>query len=145
MIQSFTVTFIYLFAAVILLNVALQLARVMRPRETRPEDDEGRKIKYMTYECGIEILGDSWIQFNSRFYVTALIFIIFDVEALLLFPWAVVFMKIGMVAFFEMLIFLLILAVGLAYAWVKGDLEWVKVQVRNAGKRYDNILTESEL
>ena len=144
MIQDYSITFIYVALALILLIVVLQLARLMRPHEKRPEDDEGRKVKYMTYECGIEITGDSWIQFNIRFYVIALIFIIFDVEALLLFPWAVVFSKMGMVAFFEMLIFLSILALGLAYAWVKGDLEWVKVQVKNAGKRYDNMVTENE-
>ncbi|MCK5521178.1 MAG: NADH-quinone oxidoreductase subunit A [Candidatus Marinimicrobia bacterium] len=144
MIQSFAVTFIYIVLSLVLLVVVLQLARLMRPTENRPEDDEGRKVKYMTYECGIEIKEDSWIQFNVRFYVIALIFIIFDVEALLLFPWAVVFSKIGMVAFFEMLIFLSILALGLAYVWVKGDLDWVKVQVKNGGKRYNNMLTENE-
>ena len=111
MIQSFTVAFIYMTVAIILLAVVLLLAKVMRPHEQRPEDDEGRKMKYSTYECGIPVEGDSWIQFNIRFYVIALIFIIFDVEALLLFPWAVVFKNIGMVAFVEMLIFLTILAV----------------------------------
>lgn len=142
MLENFGIVFLYVVVAVVMLVVVLQLARLLRPKEMRPEDDEGRRMKYSTYECGVPVEGDSWIQFNIRFYVVALIFIIFDVEALLLFPWAVVFKKIGMIAFAEMFIFLVILAVGLAYVWKKGDLEWVKIKVTNAGKRYNNMVTE---
>jgi len=144
MIQHFAVAFIYMVVSIFILVILLQLARLMRPQENRPLDDRGRLIKYMTYECGIEIVDDSWIQFNIRFYVVALVFIIFDVEALLLYPWAAVFRDIGMIAFWEMLIFLSILALGLAYVWVKGDLDWIKVQVKNAGKRYQTMAVESE-
>ena len=84
------------------------------------------------------------MQFNIRFYVIALIFLIFDVEVVFLFPWAVVFKKMGRVALIEMGIFLLILVVGLAYVWVKGDLAWVKRRVRYATGRYKNIAIESE-
>lgn len=142
MLENFGIVFLYVVVGLVMLNVALQLARLLRPKEMRPKDDEGRLMKYSTYECGVQVEGDSWIQFNVRFYVVALIFIIFDVEALLLFPWAAVFKNIGMIAFVEMFIFLVILAVGLAYVWKKGDLEWVKMKVKNAGKRYNHMVTE---
>merc|ERR1711964_504791 len=83
------------------------------------------KEKSMAYECGEEPVGDTRIKFNTRFYLIALIFLIFDVEIVFLFPWAVVYRKIGMLAFVEMLIFIVILLVGLAYVWAKGDLEWI--------------------
>lgn len=82
--------------------------------------------KYIPYECGEDPVGDTRIKFNTRFYVIALIFLIFDVEAVFLFPWAVVFRKMGMFAFLEMLVFIVILLVGLAYVWAKGDLEWIR-------------------
>src|SRR6516225_8091181 len=80
--------------------------------------------KLTTYECGENPQGSAWIQFNIRFYVFALIFIIFDVEAVFLLPWAVVFRKLGRLAFAEGLVFLAILGVALVYVWGKGDLEW---------------------
>lgn len=82
--------------------------------------------KYIPYECGEDPVGDTRIKFNTRFYVIALIFLIFDVEAVFLFPWAVVFREMGMFAFLEMLVFIAILLVGLAYVWAKGDLEWIR-------------------
>ena len=87
--------------------------------------------KLTTYECGENPQGSAWIQFNIRFYVFALIFIVFDVEAVFLLPWAVVFRKLGMVAFSEGLVFIVILAVALAYVWRKGDLEWVRAEDRS--------------
>jgi NADH-quinone oxidoreductase subunit A len=90
----------------------------------RPErlDEE----KTTTYECGEEPVGSAWIQFNIRFYVFALIFIVFDVEAVFLLPWAVVFRELGPLAYVEGLVFIGILAVALAYVWRKGDLAWVR-------------------
>ncbi len=82
------------------------------------------KDKCATYECGEVVQGDSRVQFNIRFYLFALIFVVFDVEILFTVPWAVVFQQMGMVAYLEMVVFILILAVGLAYAWKKGALEW---------------------
>jgi len=82
--------------------------------------------KYIPYECGEVPEGSAWIRFNIRFYVIALIFIIFDVEIVFLMPWAVVFKQLGSFAFVEGLLFIGILVVGLAYVWQKGDLEWVK-------------------
>ena len=97
------------------------------------------KEKLETYECGEESEGSAWLQFNIRFYVIALIFLIFDVEVVFLFPWAVVFKELGLLAMVEMAIFLLILIVGLAYVWVKADLNWVKRKVKYAAGRYDQI------
>ena len=83
--------------------------------------------------------GSAWLQFNIRFYVIALIFLIFDVEVVFLFPWAVVFKDLGLLAMVEMTIFLLILIVGLAYVWIKSDLDWVKRKVKYASGRYAKI------
>jgi NADH:ubiquinone oxidoreductase subunit 3 (subunit A) len=82
------------------------------------------EVKNTTYECGMEPFGSSWIQFNIRYYVFALIFIIFDIEAIYLYPWAVTFKQLGITSFLEMLIFIMILFLGLIYAWRKGALEW---------------------
>ena len=82
--------------------------------------------KFIPYECGEDPIGDTRVKFNTRFYVIALIFLIFDVEIVFLFPWAVVFREIGLLAFVEMLVFIAILLVGLAYVWAKGDLEWIR-------------------
>lgn len=90
----------------------------------RPKRPYAQKLS--TYECGEVPIGPSRIRFNIRFYVVALIFLIFEVEALFLFPWALVFKQYGMFAFIEMVVFLGILIVGYAYVWVKGDLEWDK-------------------
>ncbi|HSB62308.1 MAG TPA: NADH-quinone oxidoreductase subunit A [Vicinamibacteria bacterium] len=84
--------------------------------------------KLTTYECGEDPQGSAWIQFNIRFYVFALIFIVFDVEAVFLLPWAVVFRQLGLLAFLEGLVFIGILAVALVYVWRKGDLEWVRAE-----------------
>jgi NADH-quinone oxidoreductase subunit A len=86
--------------------------------------------KLTTYECGENPQGSAWVQFNIRFYVYALIIIVFDVEAVFLLPWAVVFKSIGPIAFVEGLVFIAILVVGLAYVWRKGDLEWVRPEDR---------------
>ena len=96
----------------------------------RPKNPSAEKLS--TYECGEEPVGGSWIQFNIRFYVVALVFIIFDVEIVFLYPWAVVvkdLMQYGWFAFVEMMIFVAILLVGLAYAWKRGALEWVVAQI----------------
>lgn len=103
----------------------LFVGKLIRPQNPSPE-------KLSTYECGEEPVGGSWIQFNIRFYVVALVFIIFEVEVVFLFPWAVVIkdlMQYGWFAFVEMMVFVLILLVGLAYAWKKDALEWVKPKV----------------
>ena len=97
------------------------------------------KDKLEIFECGEEPEGSAWLKFNMRFYIIALIFLIFDVEVVFLFPWAVVFKDLGMLAMVEMAIFLIILSVGLAYVWVKTDLEWVKRKVKYASGRYEHL------
>jgi NADH-quinone oxidoreductase subunit A len=97
----------------------LLFSLIVSPRKPNQE-------KASTYECGERILGPAWVQFNIRFYVIALIYIIFAVEIAVLFPWAVVYKSLGWVGFIEMFVFVLLLLVGLAYLWYHGDLDWVK-------------------
>lgn len=81
--------------------------------------------KETTYECGVDPVPGSWSQSTVRYYIFALLFVIFDVEAVFLFPWATVFERLGVFAFVEMMIFIAILALGLAYAWRKKVLDWL--------------------
>jgi NADH-quinone oxidoreductase subunit A len=110
---------VFLVAVVFFMGFVLVLWKVLRPERVSEE-------KETTYECGEEPVGNAWIQFNIRFYVFALIFIVFDVEAVFLLPWAVVFRELGTLAYVEGLVFIGILAVALAYVWRKGDLAWVR-------------------
>lgn len=77
-----------------------------------------------TYECGSEPVGGSWVQLNVRFYLFALLFVLFDVETLFIYPWAVAYKSLGLTGFLEMVIFIGILFLGLVYAWRKGALKW---------------------
>jgi NADH:ubiquinone oxidoreductase subunit 3 (subunit A) len=83
------------------------------------------KLKNTAYECGLETVGDSWVQFNVQYYIYALIFLVFDVETIFLFPWAVAYHQLPLFAVLEAVLFVLILVGGLGYAWRKGALEWV--------------------
>ncbi len=98
---------------------SMTVGKILRPNRPTPE-------KLSTYECGEETIGSAWIQFNVRFYIIALIFLIFDVEIAVLFPWTKIFKKMGFLGFAEILLFVGILVVGFAYVWVKGDLEWLR-------------------
>ncbi len=82
------------------------------------------RAKGLAYECGMLPIGRSRTQVHIRYYLFAILFLIFDIEAVFLFPWAVTFVKIGQAAFYEMLVFILILGFGLMYAWKKGVLRW---------------------
>lgn len=117
MITDFGKIFIFILLAVIFVIVAVLFSKFIRP--ARPT-----KEKLMTYECGENPLGTPWIKFNIRFYVIALIFLIFDVEVVLLFPWALSYKQFGLAGFSVGIVFLLILGLGMAYEWRKGDLEW---------------------
>ncbi len=97
--------------------LALSASLILQPKGVGPE---GRT----TYESAVEPVGGAWIQFNIRYYMFALVFVIFDVETVFLYPWAVAFSQLGLLAFIEALIFIAILVVGLVYAWRKGALEW---------------------
>jgi len=108
--------------------VAFFVSRMIAPKNPTPE-------KLTSYECGEETIGSAWVPFNSRFYVIALIFLLFDVEMIFILPWATVFgsheaakadPRWGWLSLTEMFIFLGILILGLVYVWVKGDLDWIK-------------------
>jgi NADH:ubiquinone oxidoreductase subunit 3 (subunit A) len=81
-------------------------------------------IKQSTYECGIEPVGEGWVQFKAQYYIFALVFLVFDVETVFLFPWAVKLSQLGLFAVIEGIVFILILVAGLVYTWRKGMLEW---------------------
>ena len=109
---------IFLLVGTGIVLITFFISRLIRPHHPYPAKDSN-------YECAEEPIGSSWIQFNPRFYIFALIFVIFDVEVVFLFPWAVAFNRLGLFALIEMVIFILILFYGLYYAWKKGVLKWV--------------------
>jgi len=82
-------------------------------------------VKNSVYECGIETVGDTWVQFKVQYYIFGLVFVVFDVETVFLFPFAVAYGQVGLFAVAEVILFILILVGGLVYAWRKGALEWV--------------------
>ena len=138
MYQDFLPIIIFIGLAVALIGLPLGLQYILSPRKNKGGD------KLISYECGEIPEGSAWVQFNIRFYVIALIFLIFDVEIVFLFPWAVVYQQLGLLAFIEAFIFVLILIVGFVYVWAKGDLEWVKMNVRYGKGRYANLKTKGE-
>lgn len=131
MYLDFSNSLVFLLVACGFVAAPLLLGRVLRPSHPTPE-------KLSTYECGEDTIGTAWIQFNIRFYIVALIFLIFDVEIALLIPWTTLFQDMRALAFLEMMVFLGILVVGFAYVWVKGDLEWLKSlgEVRTEGEKH---------
>jgi NADH-quinone oxidoreductase subunit A len=118
---DFANVLVYLAIACVFITVSLTAGWVLRPNKPTPE-------KLSTYECGEDAIGSAWIQFNVRFYIIALIFLIFDVEIAVLFPWAVIFKnpELRLLALVEVFLFVGILVVGFAYVWAKGDLAWLK-------------------
>lgn len=132
-VTEFGTVLLFIIGTIVFLAGGLITAYLIRP--DRPNFE-----KLTSYECGEDPVGSAWGKFNIRFYIIALIFILFDVELVFLFPWATVFGQKqiieetnglwGYFALAEMFIFVLILAMGLAYAWVKGHLDWVKPEVQ---------------
>lgn len=116
-LDSYTYVFGFFIIACLVPILALSTSRLIRPKGVGPE-------RRTTYESGIEPMGEARIQFNIRYYMFALIFVLFDVETLFLYHWAVTFNELGLAAFIEAFIFISILIVGLVYAWRKGALEW---------------------
>lgn len=108
---------IFLVFSLIFALIPLVLAWLIAPKKPSAQ-------KQATYECGLSSQGDPWIQYHVQYYLYALIFVIFDIETVFLYPWAVAFKKLGLFAFVEMAIFLAILTFGLVYAWKKKMLEW---------------------
>jgi NADH:ubiquinone oxidoreductase subunit 3 (subunit A) len=111
--------FIAIFAiiAIGLPIIGLAVAWLLRPKKPNA-------AKNATYECGMETIGETWVQFKAQYYLYALIFVVFDVEAVFIFPWAVAYNRLGLYALVEMILFVAILVGGLLYAWRKGALEW---------------------
>ncbi|MBK0378971.1 NADH-quinone oxidoreductase subunit A [Mucilaginibacter segetis] len=127
-ISEFGKIFIFLITGAILVGLLFFTNRILAPRNPTFE-------KQTTYECGEEPTGNAWLPFNSRFYVIALVFLLFDVEMIFVFPWATVFgnrellandARWGWLSLTEMFVFLGILILGLVYVWRKGDLDWIK-------------------
>ena len=119
MLAQYATVLVFILLGAFTVALMLGVSRLLQPRNPTP-------VKLSTYECGEVPYGSSWVQFNIRFYVVALIFIIFDVEVALLYPWAVVYQRLGLLAFIEAFIFIVILLTGLAYLWKEGDLDWVR-------------------
>jgi NADH-quinone oxidoreductase subunit A len=107
-----------IFAAVVFSAGGLAFAKFLNKGSTNPQKGE-------TYECGIRTEGSPWNQFNVGYYLFALIFLIFDVELVFMYPWAVVAKKVGMMALFEIIVFIFILFMGFLYAHKKGALKWM--------------------
>jgi NADH-quinone oxidoreductase subunit A len=119
MLTEFGKALIFILLGGVFVALGLIGAWIFRPRRPYPE-------KNSTYECGEEPIGNPWIRLNVRFYVIALVFLIFDVEVAFLFPWALILKQLGLFGFLEMAVFLAVLFVGYAYVWIKGDLDWDK-------------------
>ena len=125
MLGHYATVLIFVVVGLVFAALALIVAKILRPRNPN-------YAKMTTYECGELPVGSAWVRFNVRYYLIALFFLIFDVEVIFLYPWAVVFKHLfpvpglGALVFWEMVIFLAILSTGLAYIWAKGDLDWVK-------------------
>lgn len=111
----------------------LTVGRFVRPNMPHPE-------KAAAYECGEPAIGDSWVQFDLRFYTVALVFIVFDVEVALLWPWAVVFKEMGAPAFWAFFVFFMLIAIPFLYEWKSGYLNWVR---SSTGQERESLLEES--
>lgn len=143
MYQDYLPIIIFTALAIVLIGLPLGLQYLLSPRKNKGGD------KLLSYECGEIPEGSAWVKFNVRFYVIALVFLIFDVEIVFLFPWAVVFQDfvsngMGALVFIEAFLFISILVVGFAYVWVKGDLDWVKMNVKYGKGRYANLKPQGE-
>ena len=108
---------LFLLVGTLVPAAAIIISWIIAPKKPNP-------IKQSTYECGMETVGDNWIQFKAQYYVFGLVFLVFDVETVFLFPWAVALGRLPVFAVIEGIVFILILIAGLVYAWRKGMLEW---------------------
>ena len=118
MLFHFAAVLVFLLVSVVFIFGNLLLGWLARPTRPNPEKNE-------IYECGEPTIGSSWIRYNIRFYTIALVYLIFDVEVVFLFPVALVMKDMGMLALIETLTFVIILALGLVYAWRYGNLNWI--------------------
>jgi len=116
--ENYVPIFVFLLVAFLVAAGTLVVATIVRPHN--PE-----KVKGMAYECGIEAADEARQRYTVRFYIIAILFVVFDVETIFLFPWAVQFKQLGAYGFIEMLVFLGILVLGYVWVWKKGALEWI--------------------
>jgi NADH-quinone oxidoreductase subunit A len=134
-LSDFSIVLLFIVGAVMFLLIGLLIAKIIRPNKPNLE-------KLSSYESGEEPLGDAWNKFNIRYYTIALIFVLFEAELIFLFPWGIISAHPDLAhetnkqwnnfAFVEMLIFVVILALGLAYAWANGYIDWVKPQPQSS-------------
>ncbi|NDV66832.1 NADH-quinone oxidoreductase subunit A [Bacteroides sp. 224] len=115
--MNFTLLVVSLLTAITLVAAAIIIAKLISPRSYNPQ-------KMEAYECGIPTRGKSWMQFRVGYYLFAILFLMFDVETVFLFPWAVIAGELGTAGLISIAFFFIILILGLAYAWRKGALEW---------------------
>ena len=115
--MNLTLLIVVILTAIALVGIALGVARIVSPRSYNRQKGEA-------YECGIPTRGRSWMQFKAGYYLFAILFLMFDVEAVFLFPWAVTVQDAGIDGLINILFIMVILILGLAYAWRKGALEW---------------------
>lgn len=115
--MNFTFLVVVVLTAIALVTITLGIAKSISPRSFNPQKGEA-------YECGIPTRGHSWMQFKVGYYLFAILFLMFDVETVFLFPWAVVVQELGVYGLTSVIFFLVVLTLGLAYAWKKGALEW---------------------
>ncbi|MGO0122659.1 NADH-quinone oxidoreductase subunit A [Desulfothermobacter acidiphilus] len=116
--SQYALLFVLLLGALGVAGGSLALSWILRPHPTPVGD------KRAIYECGLRSEGSAWVQFKARYFLYALIFLLFDAEAVFLYPWAVCFRRLEWLGFIEMVIFIGILALGLWYAWKRGGLRW---------------------
>lgn len=117
-LRGYLSVLIFSAAAVAMVGAMLGAGSLLRPTRPQPQ-------KYISYESGVDPVGTGWAQSQVRYYIFALLFVMFDVEAVFIFPWAIRLEALGVFGLIEMLIFIAILALGLVYAWRKGVLRWV--------------------
>lgn len=117
MLSNYLPVLLFLITGIVIGVAALAAGQVLSPRNPYP-------AKLSAYECGFEAFEDARMKFDVRYYLVAILFIIFDLEIAFLFPWAIVLDEIGVFGFLAMMLFLLILVVGFIYEWMKGALEW---------------------
>ena len=118
LLSKYNSFFIFLLIALFIPILTFSISKIIAPINSKKPE------KLTSYESGIEPMGEAWIQFQIRYYMFALVFVIFDIETVFLYPWAMSFHYLGLSAFIEVLVFIFILVLGLVYAWRKGALEW---------------------
>ena len=117
-LRQYLTVAIFAGAAVLMVGLMLGVGRLVQPTRPQPQ-------KYLNYECGVDPVGSGWSQSHVRYYIFALLFVMFDVEAVFIFPWAVRLDAMAVFGLVEMTIFIVVLALGLLYAWRKGVLRWI--------------------